>query len=350
MAQHTMTDNAAGSPIWAVQQLNKAVNTANRTALYNNVTAGGFHSGRTDGVFGVSTTEMSVSVAEAAGELERIAVSNSGTGLIDLSPWPSINIADGTGGETLLYLAVTNVEIDNVGTAFVPGETLVYNSGASNIVLTTVAVRAVSATATVAGSGYANGNVIRLVGGAGETIAAFDVTTGAANTGIATLAINAVGSYTTIPTFPAATTNVTGSGTGATINVVFGLDEVEITTPGNTSTFIANSETIAANVTSGDGVGDRVTLLFGVSAVGIVNSGTGYTSASVITGPTPLTGEAFSITVSDGVSPGNPVAHAGWHLRTVGSGGRAGRVFYECLVAASSMNSGTSDDTQFPNS
>lgn len=27
------------------------------------------------------------------------------------------------------------------------------------------------------------------------------------------------------------------------------------------------------------------------------------------------------------------VAHTGWHIRTVGSGGRAGRTFYECLVA-----------------
>ena len=29
----------------------------------------------------------------------------------------------------------------------------------------------------------------------------------------------------------------------------------------------------------------------------------------------------------------NKVAHAGWNLKTTGSGGRAGRVSHECLVA-----------------
>lgn len=41
-------------------------------------------------------------------------------------------------------------------------------------------------------------------------------------------------------------------------------------------------------------------------------------------------------------------AHAGWNLRTVGSGGRAGRVFYETLVAMGSMSGDASDDTVLP--
>lgn len=43
----------------------------------------------------------------------------------------------------------------------------------------------------------------------------------------------------------------------------------------------------------------------------------------------------------------NGVTHAGWVLRTEGSGGRAGRVFYETLVAMGSM-SGDNEDTAFP--
>lgn len=39
--------------------------------------------------------------------------------------------------------------------------------------------------------------------------------------------------------------------------------------------------------------------------------------------------------------------HAGWVLRTEGTGGRAGRIFYETLVAMGSM-SGDGEDTQFP--
>jgi hypothetical protein len=41
-------------------------------------------------------------------------------------------------------------------------------------------------------------------------------------------------------------------------------------------------------------------------------------------------------------------AHAGWNIRTVGTGGRAGRVQYETLVAMGSMSSDASDDTVLP--
>jgi len=44
----------------------------------------------------------------------------------------------------------------------------------------------------------------------------------------------------------------------------------------------------------------------------------------------------------------NGITHAGWVLRTTGSGGRAGRVFEETLVAMGSMTSDGSDDTPYP--
>lgn len=42
-------------------------------------------------------------------------------------------------------------------------------------------------------------------------------------------------------------------------------------------------------------------------------------------------------------SQGTPVTHAGWVLRTEGTGGRAGRVFHETLVAMGSMSSDLED-------
>ena len=45
---------------------------------------------------------------------------------------------------------------------------------------------------------------------------------------------------------------------------------------------------------------------------------------------------------------GTQVTHAGWVRRTVGTGGRAGRVFYETLVAGGSVSGDQSDDIQFP--
>ena len=47
-------------------------------------------------------------------------------------------------------------------------------------------------------------------------------------------------------------------------------------------------------------------------------------------------------------SAGSSATHAGWVLRTVGTGGRAGRVFTETLVAMGSMTSDASDDTVLP--
>lgn len=42
------------------------------------------------------------------------------------------------------------------------------------------------------------------------------------------------------------------------------------------------------------------------------------------------------------------ITHAGWVRRTVGTGGRAGRVFYETLVAGGSITGDQADDRQFP--
>jgi len=42
------------------------------------------------------------------------------------------------------------------------------------------------------------------------------------------------------------------------------------------------------------------------------------------------------------------VAHAGWNKRTAGSGGRAGRVHYETLVAGSSISGDAADDAKLP--
>jgi hypothetical protein len=42
------------------------------------------------------------------------------------------------------------------------------------------------------------------------------------------------------------------------------------------------------------------------------------------------------------------ITHTGWVRRTTGTGGRAGRVFYETLVAGGSITGDQSDDIQFP--
>lgn len=58
------------------------------------------------------------------------------------------------------------------------------------------------------------------------------------------------------------------------------------------------------------------------------------------------TGEMAYANTADTENEG--IAHAGWNLRTVGTGGRAGRVQYETLVAGSSITGDAPDDAILP--
>jgi hypothetical protein len=59
-------------------------------------------------------------------------------------------------------------------------------------------------------------------------------------------------------------------------------------------------------------------------------------------------GTTATATASRGDSTVGGSAHAGWVRRTVGTGGRAGRVQYETLVAMGSITGDQADDIQFP--
>ena len=61
-----------------------------------------------------------------------------------------------------------------------------------------------------------------------------------------------------------------------------------------------------------------------------------------------LTGETATATASRGASSSG--FHAGWVRRTVGTGGRAGRISYETLVASSSIAGDQGDDKELPDS
>lgn len=83
-----------------------------------------------------------------------------------------------------------------------------------------------------------------------------------------------------------------------------------------------------------------------------VNSGTEYTlSEKPIYVSAASVGEDANnvFGVNTGETAANPgVAHAGWVRRTDGTGGRAGRVQFETLVAGSSITNDAADDTKIP--
>jgi hypothetical protein len=69
---------------------------------------------------------------------------------------------------------------------------------------------------------------------------------------------------------------------------------------------------------------------------------------STTAGGATLQGETATGVASVGGGKNKGITHAGWVVRTEGSGGRAGRVQYETLVAMGSLTSDASDDTVLP--
>jgi len=86
--------------------------------------------------------------------------------------------------------------------------------------------------------------------------------------------------------------------------------------------------------------------LFGNTTIGAFRANIAYGTFGVATNEM-----AYGNTAS---TEADIIPHAGWVLRTQGQGGRAGRIHYEVLVAASSMTLDAGgggealDDTQLP--
>jgi|SRR6056300_65314 hypothetical protein len=95
----------------------------------------------------------------------------------------------------------------------------------------------------------------------------------------------------------------------------------------NTTLNVTQNQTeIFGNVTEDDVITDMIVGQFGVSATEMSQQGEAGSEADAVT-------------------------HAGWVLRKEGTGGRAGRVQYETLVAGGSITGDTdADDTILPES
>ena len=97
----------------------------------------------------------------------------------------------------------------------------------------------------------------------------------------------------------------------------------------------SNSTIATGTFTASGGIIQTVTLTAG---------GAGYSAAPVITA---ATGSGLSVEVSMGEGA-NTITHTGWNKRTVGTGGRAGRVFWETLVAGSMADGAGDEDIATP--
>lgn len=241
--------------------------------------------------------------------------------------------------------------------AFVTGETV----GMFGVDVTEMGVSngsVIQTTITFSGSGYGANAAVTVTepeNGTGFTANAFVV---AATGRVGEIKISAAGSgYTGLPptyvVAPPAAVNVVANTAGviaasdfilmATANSKFLVgDRVTYTVPtgntaiggltGNTTLFISFSNTTGIAVTDTLGGANLDLTEARTTATGEVHTFRGET--------------ATGVAVVSGSRHG--AHHSGWVIRTVGTGGRAGRVQHETLVAMGSMNNTTdAEDTVF---
>lgn len=83
----------------------------------------------------------------------------------------------------------------------------------------------------------------------------------------------------------------------------------------------------------------------------VANTGNQTTLFGNTTADAFVTGKTVAVVGVDDnevrANSGMGIAHSGWHIKTTGSGGRAGRIHYECLVAGG-ITSDASDDALLP--
>lgn len=285
MAQWGNTDDAANSVLWATALVNLTPNTTNQTALFGNTTVGAFIANEAVGQFGLDATEIRVSGNAA---VQQYIITNAGTGY---GANAAVTVANTTGG--------ANTQLAN---------STVSTSGATRGRVTAV-------TANVTVGGYTSAPTVTI---AAPALIVFN---GNTNVTANTIAVTSANSRFQV-----------GDGityAGNTLSTPGGLVD-------NTKYFVsfANSTVLALAATPG---GANIAL-------------TPAAGDSTTAGGATLRGEtATAVAELTEVGYTKGAAHTGWVMRTVGTGGRAGRVQYETLVAfGGNFSNDASDDAILP--
>jgi hypothetical protein len=212
-------------------------------------------------------------------------------------------------------------------------------------------------TITYAGTGYAANTTTAITNGGGSGA---NVTTVATLGKVTSYVINNGGSsYESNPTITVAApslivfngntdvTQNTAIGSFFTVsnaNNRFSVGDL-ITYAGNvTSTPVGLTDSTDYYVSFANTTGLKISTSSGGANLNVSDaSGDGNTA-----GGATFRGKTATMTAVVGGAQNKGVSHAGWVVRTVGSGGRAGRVQYETLVAMGSIATDGSDDTVLP--
>ena len=134
--------------------------------------------------------------------------------------------------------------------------------------------------------------------------------------------------------------------TAGEVGATTGDNVVAISVSGTMADYV-NGNAISVSGGGGSGLAGTINVTAGsITSVTITNGGTGYTSVPTVTAPTG-SGAVFTVEMGEGAST---IGHTGWAKRTVGTGGRAGRVFWEVLVAGGMADGAGDEDVATPDS
>ena len=355
------SDAASNSVLSAPAQFKQTPNTTNRNALYGNTTANGYGTGETIGMFAVDTTEIAV----GAGVIVDIVLTNAGSGYTG-NTTVTVTGGGGSSGAANAFANSTTGKIQSVK---------IEDAGSSNETNPTIAIAAPSAITFNANTGlYQNVSFYSNTSGVANTTE-FITTTAAHGFSDGDRVVYLVPAGNTVVTGLTNATSyyiISANSTAFKLSTSSGGSAVDITSTAHdethvlqrrdfveiSSNILQNTDPITYSVDTGNTAVSELTVGTKYYAVGANSTGVYLSTApngsrlTLTPGATEsghnLTGVTATAVATVGGALNKGVAHAGWVIRTEGTGGRAGRVQYETLVAMGSISTDGSDDTVLP--
>jgi hypothetical protein len=370
-------DNAANAPYWAVNStiLNaadvKAVaaapTAANVALLYGNTTTHAYTTNATIGLFLVNAAEMSA----GSDNVTAVSVSTGGSRYLE-APAVTFSGGAGSGAAATASIAggvVTSIAVTNTGLSYTSAPTVAIAKPKRTIPTSGVAIATEQISYATHGLvaaeevKYYNGggsSITGLVDGTSYYVSAIGLAAGTfrlaasagaapGRTALAGVAISGTaGQFTCTATTLAVNDHIvfdgtitgTGSITGHTAGKIYEVSAVTGTSPNVTGFTVTQEDGTAVVSTAGNGTG----LTYTPYTI-VMLSGTGNNAQYF-----EIQGTAAATAIADlgSGAGGTQVTQPGWVLRTVGTGGRAGRVQYETLVALANPIGDGSDDLVLP--
>lgn len=373
-------DNSANAPYWAVNSAiahgdpaTAAPTATNAAKLYGNTTPDMYIAGETVGLFLVDNTEMHAGSDNVTGA----SIIQGGTGYVEVPP-VAFSGGGGSGAAATATISggkVTAITITNTGSSYETVPTISINNPA--VTIPTANVNTATEQFTYTGHGLSVGDPVKYYNAGGTSITGLTngttyyvsalgfssstfrlaPTTGdvAARTAVTTgYAISGSAGQFTCAAMTLATGDhivITGTkgGTstfgGYTTGNIYEVSSVTGTSPNVTGFTLTNEDTTALTTSAGTLTGLTLTP-YTIKLISGTGNGSQYFDK---VNETTATAKADMGLGADGDgNTGNRAVHAGWNLKTTGTGGRAGRVQYETLSVVASIRSDGSDDITLP--